>query len=425
MKNNLKLNRMLNLQRLILFLLMIFFMSCGNDKVPHSGHGEHEKQSVKKIYTCVMHPEVIRDKPGKCPVCGMDLVEKKITDVNHRGMNFPDLIKPANEYVLSHTKKINLKEMELPVEFSAIGNVTYDPQLVNTVSARVTGRIEKLHVKSKYQSIQKGDKLMDIYSKDLLTEQENYLYLLKNDSENETIIQAAKTKLMLMGLTVQEIRSLKSSGKVIPAITIYSPYSGHLHDFSSMDRVTSMGMGNSNYGAPGFLIKEGMYVEKGQVVFNIYGTGKVWVKVSVYPDGQNFIKVGQKIKLQIDGIKNMITAHVNFIEPSYTENQKAVYVRVYLDNPNGNIKIGAIVRATLSGEKRKGYYLPSTAVLNLGLNNIVFVKQGKLLRAIPINTGLRINGWQEIVSGVGRADSVAENAQLLMDSESFVKITKQ
>jgi membrane fusion protein, copper/silver efflux system len=412
------------LKIIVLFLSLIFGGSCGSDG-DHKEHSSQEGHETKKIYTCPMHPEIIRDKPGQCPICGMDLVEKKDNGENIENKDLPFLLKPTNQYVLSKITTIHLKELEMPIEFPATGIITYDTRLVDNVSARVAGRIEKLYIKYKYQPIHKGDKLMDIYSKELLTEQENYLYLLKDDPDNQTIITASENKLMFLGLTKEQVEDLKRTKKSFPTITIYSPYSGHLHDVSKNTQQNSE-MDKSESMSEEMLIKEGMYIQKGQTIFNIYNTNKVWAMLNVYPEGQSLLKTGQKLKLHIDGAnKDEIKASVDFIEPVLHENQKTASVRVYLDNQNGDIKIGAIVRATIMSESRKSKYLPATAVLNLGINNIVFVKDKDLFKATPVQLGIRTDGWVEIISGIDNSAIIAENAQLLMDSESFVKTDKQ
>lgn len=404
-------------------MVILMFAACNNYPPENAGHDNHMQLQEKKVYTCPMHPQIIKDQPGQCPICGMTLVENKNDGKSIRDSDLTFLLKPTNKYVLSTIKTIRPQEKELPVEFMATGNIAYDTRLINTVSARVSGRIEKLYVKYKFQPVSKGDKLMDIYSKDLVTEQENYIFLLNNDNGNKAIITAAENKLMLMGLNKEQAAELKTSKKVVQTISIYSSYSGHLHDLSNMKQ--GNGMNNSKEINQELQIHEGMYVEKGQTVFNIYRTNKVWAILNFYPEGENFIKAGQKIKLSIDGINNFLQAKIDFIEPVLRPNQKTISARVYLDNPDGNIKIGALVKATVVGETIKGLYLPASSTLSLGETDVIFVLKDKLFKATPVKLGGRSDGWIEILSGLPRTEDIAENAQLLMDSESFVKTDKQ
>lgn len=410
-----------------MFLIVLIFSCNNNEKKPDNEHKNHSSQQEQKVYTCPMHPQIIRNEPGQCPICGMDLVEKITDGKKESNEELALLLKPTNRYVISQVNTVSPVEKELSANIFAMGYITYDTRQINTVSARVSGRIEKLYVKYRYQPVSKGQKLMDIYSKDLETEQQNLLFLLKNDSENLSLIKSSEQKLSLLGLTPEQISQVKSSDKIFYTITIYSPYTGHLHDVMPIENNTGMknGMASSNPTTEGLQIKEGMYISKGQTIFNIYDTQKIWALLNIYPDAQSSIKKGQKIKLEIDGLKEReVEATIDFIEPVIRDNQKNVTARVFLNNPSNEIKIGAIVKAKSVDRKQKGLFVPSTAIVSLGLNNIVFVKQDGLFKTRKIQKGIPSGEWIEIISGINKEDTIAQNGQLLIDSESFIKIEK-
>jgi len=401
--------------KIYLFAFLIgFALACNNKPAPGNG----PENEVAKKYTCPMHPEIIRDKPGQCPICGMDLVEIKETGEKVSDKQLELLLKPTNEYVLSKIKTIRLSHQEMPLEFELTGRITYDTRLINTVASRVSGRIEKLHVKYRYQPVKKGEKLMDIYSKDLLTEQENLLYLLKNDSENQDLIAAATKKLKLMGLSEEQLAHLKKTGKSSAVITIYSPYSGHIHEL--VTQTETSGMNGNESMQQELLVREGMYVEKVQAVFNIYNTEKVWCILNFYPGDENFMKKGDKVRLKIDGVTEEITATLDLIEPMLRPGQKTSSARVYLDNTDGLIKIGSNATGYVERKAQGGNFIPETAVLHLGANQVAFVKSGDAFISRRIETGSRYGGWTQVLAGLDSTDVIAENAQLLMDSETFV-----
>ncbi len=421
------------IKNLIIVVLIAFISSCGNDKSTQDMKGmdgmkdmegmEHKDTViVKKIYTCPMHPEIIRNAPGQCPICGMDLVEKKSDGkvVVNEKLDF--LLKPTNAYVLSQVKTISPKQIELPIEINATGKITYDTREVSVVSARVNGRIEKLYIKYRFQPVEKGQKLMDIYSKDLVTEQENFIYLLKGDAENKTIVKTAENRLILQGLTEDQINELKKTKKPIQSVTIYSPYSGHLHQLSSSSESNNMNSMNK-INSEELTMKEGMYVQKGQTVFNIYNTKKVWAILSIYSDKVDQIKTGQKVKIKIDDETSFNgTYTIDFIEPEIKTGENTVPVRVYISNADNNIKIGSNVKGVIEAGTKKGLFIPSDALVHLGNSAVVFVKENELLKAQQVQIGIESNNWVEVISGLTEKDIVAENAQLLIDSESFIKI---
>lgn len=408
----------LKINILLLTILALIF-SCNK-----SGK-KHEEHSDEKVYTCPMHPEIIRNEPGQCPICGMDLVEKITGGEKTDDKELSMLLEPTNKYVISQISTVKLQERELPVTSVMKGYITYDTRQSNTVAARVSGRIEKLYVKYKYQPVSKGQKLMDVYSAELVTEQENLLFLIKNDSENNTLIQASEKKLLLLGLTQEQIDHIKSSGQLLNTVTVYSPYTGHLHDITSSNDNT-MGSNNMNTSVSEtqtLQVKEGMYISKGQTVFNIYDTQKLWAVLNISPDIIGSVDKGQKVKLEIDGLTDKeINATIDFIEPTIRENQKSSTVRVYLNNPNNEIKIGTIVTAKLIDKKQAGLFLPSPSIVSLGMTYIVFVKKDGWFKAQRVKIGNRSNEWTEIISGVTKEDVIASNAQMLMDSESFIKV---
>lgn len=378
-----------------------------------------EQVSSDKKYTCPMHPEIIQDKPGICPKCKMDLVEMKEDENKSSETELDILLKPTNKYVISQVKTVTMKRQTLSGTIQVTGKINYDTREISTISSKVTGRIEKLYVKYLYQPVNKGQKLMDIYSKELLTEQENFIYLLKNDPDNNTLIKTAEDRLMLQGLTSDQVKKIKIEKKAIEYISVYSSYSGHLHDLigNKSSEMSSM----NRQPQKELLIREGMYVQKGQAVFNVYNTDKLWVLLNVYSENQGSIAKGQKVNLYVDGKELNGNFKIDFIEPEINPNQNTVTARVYLSNINGAIKVGSNVKGAINTSEKAGYYIPASSVVDLGSNHVVFLKENNLFRAHKVLVGSVSNDMIEIISGIKETDLIAENAQLLMDSESFIK----
>lgn len=378
-----------------------------------------EEISSNKKYTCPMHPEIIQDKPGICPKCKMDLVEMKGDESKSSETELDVLLKPTNEYVISQVKTVSIKRQTAPLTIQVTGKIDYDTREIATISSKVAGRIEKLYVKYLYQAVSKGQKLMDIYSKELVTEQENFIYILQNDPNNFKLIKTAEDRLTLQGLTPDQVKKIKTEKKAIEYISVYSSYSGHLHDLLG-DKSSDMSTMNKQQQKE-LLIREGMYVQKGQAVFNIYSTNKLWALLNVYSENQSSISKGQVVNLFVDGKELSGSFKIDFIEPEIKPNQNTVTARVYLSNVNGSIKVGSNVKGTINTNEKTGYYVPATSVVDLGSNHVVFLKENNLFRAHKVLVGSVLNDMIEIVSGIQESDLIAENAQLLMDSESFIK----
>lgn len=395
---------------------------CGMDliKLEQDGH-EHEKA----VYTCPMHPEVIKDKPGACPICGMDLVKKETGSKKVADVELTSLLKPTNEFVVSSIPVTSIEQRDEQIEIKALGNIAYDTRQVGSISARVSGRIEKLYVRYRYQKIKKGQRVLDIYSPELLTAQQNLLFLLKNDAQNTTFIEAAKEKLLLLGMSNEQLQQVIKSGKPSLTIAVYSNYGGHIHEAESGGNMnTSTGiMKDISLITEELSLKEGMYIQKGQSVFTVFNPDRAWALLNIYGENQSLVKVGNMVNIIPETSPDKyFRASVDFIEPFFRKESKTLTVRVYFNNSTLKIPIGSQVKATVLGNSKEAYWLPKEAILSLGMDKVVFGKTNGGFKAIIVSTGIVHEKYIQVLNGLATTDSVAANAQYLMDSESFIKV---
>ena len=387
-----------------------------------------EKTSVqttsKEQWTCSMHPEIIRDKPGTCPICGMDLIRKVDDAVSINNIKLDDLLQPTDRFVVSSVPVTTIQKKEEPIEIDALGTVAYDTRLINTISARVSGRIERLYVKYRYQHVMKGQKIMDIYSPDLLTAEQELLYVMKNDPSNTSLINAARQKLLLLGMSEGQLRQIINTGKPSLTVAVYSDHIGHIHEAgNTMPGETGNNQRIDIAGITEELpVKEGMYVEKGQNIFQLYDVNRSWALLTIFPEYVSLIKKGDAVRVIPETNPNKdFMAHIDFIEPFYTKENKTLTARVYFNNSQLQIPTGSQVKATIVVNNKEANWLPRDAVLSLGIDKVVFVKQSGGFKAHKVETGLAYKDLVQIVSGLNPTDSVAANAQFLTDSESFIK----
>ncbi len=402
------------------FILLLALVSCNNQPHEHSA-----KQTQAATYTCPMHPDIIRNEPGKCPICGMNLVKKTTTDERVADIELDALIKPTNEFVISSIPVTTIQKREEQIEIAALGSIAYDTRQVGTISSRVAGRIEKLYVKYRYQKISKGQRIMDIYSPELQTAQQNLLFLLKNDPANTSLIQAAREKLLLLGISNEQLRQIVQSGRPSFTVAVYSNYSGHIHEASGggVMNPSPTGMKDIALITEALSLKEGMYVQRGQSFFVVYDPGRAWALLNIYADNQDLIKTGNIVRVVPETAPGKdFRAIINFIEPFFRRDSKTVTARVYFNNNVLKIPIGSQVKATIFGNTKNAYWLPKEAVLSLGMDNIVFKKMAGGFKAQKVNTAMLHENFIQIVSGLSATDSVAVNAEYLMDSESFIKL---
>jgi Cu(I)/Ag(I) efflux system membrane fusion protein len=399
--------------------IILSFSSCKNSN-PKSGEAQ---TAQKEEWTCSMHPEIIRDRKGICPICGMDLVKKVQQSGVLTEVKLDELLQPTNRFVVSSIPTTTLIQKTIQPKIEALGTVSYDTRSINTISARVSGRIEKIYVHYRYQHVMKGEHIMDIYSPGIVTAEQELLFLLKNDPDNASLINAARNKLLLLGMSERQLTQIVNSGKPSMTIAVFSDYSGHLHEAGNTMPETNSADNRNGFSMTDELpVKAGMYVEKGQVIFQLFNTDKSWVLLNIFPEEQGLVKVGIPVKIIPETAPSKaFQARIDFIEPFYRGESKTLTTRVYFDNSKLEIPIGSQVKAIITAPEIKAQWLPKESVLSLGNSRLVFTKKEGGFQAHKIETGISYENWVQIRSGIDKADSVASNAQYLADSEGLIK----
>jgi Cu(I)/Ag(I) efflux system membrane fusion protein len=404
----------------ILIITLLVTSSCKQKKHEHV---TTEVAENKPAYTCPMHPEIVKDKPGDCPICGMNLVAQVVNAQKVNSIELEDLLKPTNEFVITSVPVTTIQNQHVDIPIEAIGSIENDTKQTGAISARVAGRIERLYVRYRYQMIEPGQKIMEIYSPEVATSQQNLLFLLKNDPSNTSLIQAAKQRLLFFGMSNQQLNELIRTRKASLTISVFSTVMGHVHEAGqeTMNQPGSMAATTSTT-AP-LSIREGMYVTAGQRIFSITDPYKARAILNILPENQHMVKVGNTVKLTPEAMPHKaFRAKINFIEPFFREGNKTLTARVTFDNSELQIPIGSQVRADILGRSAEANWLPKDAVLSLGINQVAFVKNNGAFVARKIQTGMIQQNLVQVIGGLSVKDTVAANAQYLTDSESFVKV---
>jgi len=169
-------------------------------------------------------------------------------------------------------------------------------------------------------------------------------------------------------------------------------------------------------------IKEGMYVTKGQTLFNVVNPHQLWAIVKIDQSQIAALKLNQPVEITLPDMPGKtLYGKVNFIEPTLQDGDKTTSIRVYLDNMDHDLKVNSLVKANIQTGTVKGLWIPKSAVLDLGSTKVVWLKQGALFKAHEVNAGTA-NGKEVLITkGLAATDSLASDAQYLTDSESFIK----
>lgn len=396
------------------FLLLFLVMSCKNK---NSNHSQHNMPGMEGMNMSTMKHDT-------------SAIENYLYDV----------VNPVNEIVISNQKTIRPVVREVENNISADGYISFDERRNNKVSARFGGRIEDLYVKYNFQYVKKGEKIMELYSPEVNTIEEEYLHHLTTSGDKK-LIHETKEKLLLLGLSESEIGKIEKTKKTSQTISVYSSYEGYVlfdmvEEKSSTEKTkpqNGMNMGivsaqeKSPMQVPSTQIKEGSYVNEGQTLFMINDFKEVWAIVSFSPEVESIIKTNTPVVITIELADEQPEATINFIEPVYKEGQKFTQARIYLKNKKLQYKINSLLTALISEEK-KLLSVPGSSILDLGKQKIVWIKTGntkegaELFRARKVVTGNDINSFTEIISGITEKDEIAKDAGFMIDSESLISV---
>ena len=422
-----------------LLLVVILILSACQPKA------EKRQRELTK-FICPMHPQIVRNEPGVCPICKMDLVEVHSMKNATPNDSLNKLITPVNEVVLSDIETVKPQDGSRFATITAKGIVNYNTNNLNSISSRVSGRIERLYVKYNYQPVVKGQKLMEIYSADLANAQQELLFLKRNGEAS--LLESAKKKLRLLGATESQINKVLQSGKVDYSFTVYSPYSGYIAEPPSNAAWTTVGempAGNSsNNGSMGgmneeagtrspietpkvaentpLLLREGQYVNAGQKLFSLFNPDKVWIEFYVSPAQLKEFKKGTLVKVApVSNKQKVITLPISFVSPYYKDGTSFALVRAIAPNADRRWIVGQLVSIEKVSARQTGSWLPREAVWQTGSKSVVFVKQDGVFKPKLISILDRSGDWVNIGSSLADDTEVAVNAWFLVDSEGFVR----
>ena len=362
-------------------------------------------------------------------------------------INIEQLINSPNKTVFSRQATVKLSEQNETQTLKAQGYIDFDRNNNQSVSARFGGRIEKLFVKYELQFVKKGDKILELYSSELNTFQEEHLFLLKS-AEDKTLLEQSRQKLKLLGITDNQILLLEKGGTFTQTIGVYSPSDGYVifntktkssagPTNSQETSMNNMGTNESNnagkvFGSSTSQIREGTYVNKGEILFNVNNLKNVWAIVSVSAEFFSALQNNSPVKIISELFPDkQLKGNIALVEQTFEDNnQRFISVRIDLPNKKGELKINSLVTVEIplianDPDSYRGQ-IPASAVYRTGLNSFVWLKTGTtkngtgIFQLQKVTAGPVNNGMTTIVSGISANQEVAEHAGSLTDSETFL-----
>lgn len=370
--------------------------------------------------------------------------ESKLSDTATDTSNWNVL--STNRTIISTQKGIRPTMSNMDFTFSGNGYIAFDYRRNKKVAVRVGGRIERLFVKFNYQYVHKGEKIMELYSPELNTYIEEYLFI--KQQSNDTILQMkAKQKLLLLGLTASQIQQIERTKQSVSAIPIYSPYEGFVF-FNNTESIASANMQSAPDAAAGMgsqmnavtsqpssftatkqddiSIREGMYVSQGQPLFWINDFKQALGIIAFTKEDEKYVRNGMPVEVRSELMQERpIYSSIQLIEQVYQKGQKFTQARVYLSNSTGMLKQNSLITATITLHT-KSLMVPASSVYYLGKISIVWVRTGitkggnNVFQSRVVKTGHHSKDEIEIVEGIQENDTIARDAGYLADSEAII-----
>jgi len=351
-----------------------------------------------------MVPQQKFDKPGKSPFMDMQLVAKYADEGGgSAGDESKVTISPRVVQNLGiRTAEAKLGSFEPKLE--AVGSVGWNERGVAVVQSRSNGFVEKLHARAPLDPVAKGAPLVEIFFPEWAGAQEEFLLLLRQASpETRPLAEAARQRLVLLGMSAEDIAQVERSGKVVARFTLRSPISGVIAELA---------------------VREGMTVMAGATLFRIVDLSSVWVTAEV-PEAQAAMLVpGSRVEARVPAFPEQVfVGRVGAILPDVNAVTRTVRARVELANPGARLKPGMFATLSLSSGRGKPIVLvPSEALIRTGERSLVIVVEADgRYRQQDVEAGIEMGGSSEIRKGLKPGDKVVLSGQFLLDSEANLR----
>lgn len=381
-----------------LFLGWLFFHSSPTAGEAHD-HTGSEKEN--EIWTCSMHPQIKMDKPGKCPICAMDLIllnQNSTAQMDSNAIHFT-----ADAAALANVATSIVSRSKPAKEVRLYGKVQADERLLQNQVAHISGRIEKLFVGFTGEAVTKGQLLALIYSPELITAQQELLEAAKEKQMQPAIYEAAIEKLLQWMLNDKQIAQIEQSGRVKTKFEVYANTSGV---------VTTK------------KVNVGDYVSQGASLFDIANLSRVWVLFDAYESDLPFLNVGNTVNFSLQALPDKnFNSTIRFIDPVIDPVSRVAKVRVEVDNSGGKLKpemfATGIVKANLNAYKDK-LVIPRSAVLWTGKRSVVYVKQPDSdelnFKMREIETGPMLGNSYVVISGLEEGEEIVSDGTFSVDA---------
>lgn len=372
------------------------------------------------VWTCSMHPQVRQPDPGSCPICGMDLIPLEEDD-EEDDAELPVLRLSERSIALMNIRTTPVTRREAHVALRLPGRVEADETRLSLVTAWFSGRADRLVADFTGTLVQTGDPLLELYSPEIFTAQEELLQALRTyqsrpDDSTRRLLEDARKKLSLLGLSAQQLEELESSEEASTHLTFASPSTGFV-----VER----------------LVTTGQYVEKGTPLYSVADLSTVWLQLEAFESDLPFLRTGQMVEVALQAFPGKVfEGEIDFIDPVVHPRKRSARVRVSLPNGDFRIKPEMLARGTVHArldeagdaaddDSVQPKTIPASAPLFTGKRSIVYVRvldtERPTFEAREVTLGSRVSDGYIVLDGLEEGELVVVNGQFKIDSELQIR----
>jgi Cu(I)/Ag(I) efflux system membrane fusion protein len=360
---------------------------------------EHALKHLDPKYVCPMHPQIVRDEPGSCPICGMDLVERMMDPMT--GKNPEVTLSPG--VVQNMGVRIGTVERGTLWKFiRTIGRVEFDETRLAHVHPRADGWIEGLSLRAEGERVTKGQELAEIYAPAMLSAQVDFLQALEPQPRGVSQVKAdsARNLLRLLDIPEDVIRDIERSREPRNTLPIRAPIEGIVTQLAA---------------------RQGMYVTPATEMFTIADLSRVWVMVDVFEAQIDWLSPGLNTEIRVPARPGRVwEGRVDYLYPELDPETRTLRVRLVFDNPDLELKPNMFADVVIyGGPKHDVLKIPGEALIVTGERTTVVkaLDEGRF-QPVDVVTGMERGGEVEILSGLEEGDRIVLSGQFLIDSES-------
>jgi Cu(I)/Ag(I) efflux system membrane fusion protein len=395
---------------LALLVLSVLLAGCSDGQEPSEPLAaamddtplEHAERHLDPKYVCPMHPQIVRDEPGNCPICGMELVEQHMDPMTGK---HPGVEISAAMVQSMGVRSARVERGTLWKYIRTVGRVEYDETRLAHVHPRAEGWVEGLKVRAEGEQVTDGQELAQLYAPEILSAQVDFLLALEPQPRGVAQVKVDKARNLLRLLEVPEavIREVERTGQTVNTIPVLAPISGV---------VTHM------------MAREGMYVTPGSEMFSIVDLSKVWVMVDVFEHQIDWLHKGLTAEISVPAHPGRTwEGEVDYLYPELDPKTRTLRVRLVFPNPELLLKPNMFAEVVIyGGPKRDVLKIPREALIVTGERESVVRALGEgRFQPVDVVTGMRRGGEVEVLSGLSEGEEIVVSGQFLIDSESSLR----